>query len=352
MNKETQISKSLSLILLAVLLTNCSVNKKEIPTGDKAIEVIKIWSQAPHNAFTDLIRFNNAFYCTFREGSSHVNGWDGKARVLKSTDGITWQSISLLEVAGRDARDPKISVTPDNRLMLLMDVEANNNGTIISRKPYVSFSDQNGENFSLPKESKIDDRIASWSDWVWRVTWYQGTGYAINYQPNGVAYLLKTTDGLYFENVTKINLGGVPNESTIRFDNNGKMYAVIRRETQDKMGVIATANPPYNVLSFKYLDQRLGGPNFLFLNDNTIAIGSRLYPADGSGNTSNANHLTAVFVADLNGKINKIIKLPSGGDCSYPGMVIHDGKLWYSYYSSHEGKTSIYLAKIPLSNLL
>ena len=38
----------------------------------------------------------------------------------------------------------------------------------------------------------------------------------------------------------------------------------------------------------------------------------------------------------------------SGGDTSYPGLVWHDGLLWMSYYSSHEGKTSIYLARIRL----
>ena len=31
-----------------------------------------------------------------------------------------------------------------------------------------------------------------------------------------------------------------------------------------------------------------------------------------------------------------------------PGLVWHDNLLWMSYYSSHEGKTSIYLAKIKL----
>ncbi|UCD28439.1 MAG: exo-alpha-sialidase, partial [Planctomycetota bacterium] len=41
-----------------------------------------------------------------------------------------------------------------------------------------------------------------------------------------------------------------------------------------------------------------------------------------------------------------VLTLPSGGDCSYPGLVWHDGLLWMSYYSSHQDKTSIYLAKI------
>ena len=48
------------------------------------------------------------------------------------------------------------------------------------------------------------------------------------------------------------------------------------------------------------------------------------------------------------GKLTEFLKLPSGGDTSYPGLVEHDSLLWVSYYSSHEGKTSIYLARVKL----
>jgi len=41
-----------------------------------------------------------------------------------------------------------------------------------------------------------------------------------------------------------------------------------------------------------------------------------------------------------------VLTLPSGVDTSYPGLVWHDGLLWISYYSSDEGKASIYLAEI------
>jgi hypothetical protein len=49
--------------------------------------VKKIWDTAPHSAFTDLIRFNDTFYCTFREGTGHVPGkktgdGDGEIRVI------------------------------------------------------------------------------------------------------------------------------------------------------------------------------------------------------------------------------------------------------------------------------
>ena len=48
------------------------------------------------------------------------------------------------------------------------------------------------------------------------------------------------------------------------------------------------------------------------------------------------------------GKLTEELTLPSGGDTSYAGMAIHDGFLWVSYYSSHEGKTSIYLAQVQV----
>ncbi|HMP58434.1 MAG TPA: hypothetical protein PKD86_03680 [Gemmatales bacterium] len=48
------------------------------------------------------------------------------------------------------------------------------------------------------------------------------------------------------------------------------------------------------------------------------------------------------------GKLTEALTLPSGGDTSYAGLVWHDGRLWVSYYSSHEGKTSIYLAQVAV----
>jgi hypothetical protein len=48
------------------------------------------------------------------------------------------------------------------------------------------------------------------------------------------------------------------------------------------------------------------------------------------------------------GKLTEFLKLPSGGDTSYAGLYWHEGFLWVSYYSSHESKTSIYLAKVKI----
>ena len=50
---------------------------KEITQAPPIFESVKIWDQAPHCAFTDLI-LSGKFYCTFREATGHVPGVDGQ----------------------------------------------------------------------------------------------------------------------------------------------------------------------------------------------------------------------------------------------------------------------------------
>lgn len=330
----------LILFVAAFTLQACSLFKNS-GTGAGSPVVEKIWDQAPHNAFTDLIRFKGAFYCSFREAGAHASAPNGKARILRSKDGKIWESIALIEVKNRDVRDPKLSITPQNRIMVLMDVEAHEGEKVISRKPLISLSDDRGDTFSTPEESTVDPSIASWSDWVWRLTWHEGTGYGILYQ-SGKIHLVSTKDGRYFQQVSQLEVNGNPNECTIRFDNNGKMYVVIRRESEDQLGIIATAEAPYKEWRFAKMEHRIGGPDFLFLNQQALVIGTRQYEPKVS---------TVIYVTGLDGKIRKTIPLPSGGDNSYPGMLVWKGQLWSSYYSSHEGKSSIYIARIPLQLL-
>lgn len=90
----------------------------QAPIEVSIIEVGKIWDQAPHNAFTDLLRWQDQFYCALREGRGHVSA-DGRIRVISSQDGDCWQSATLVELNGYDLRDAHLSVTPDRQLMLI-----------------------------------------------------------------------------------------------------------------------------------------------------------------------------------------------------------------------------------------
>ena len=312
--------------------------------------VTKIWDSAPHNAFTDMIRYKGKYFCTFREGTGHIPAkdgtGDGKIRILVSTDGDTWESAALIAKEGFDLRDAKLSITPDGRLMVVMGGSIYEQAVLKGRMPHVSFSDKKGEKFSDPKPLLIDSDIRSNNDWLWRVTWYKKTGYGVVYQPGG-AYLVKTTNGINYQLVTKLDVNGSPNEATVDFSKSGDMRIIIRRESDDRNGWLGFSSTPYIDWKWTDLGIRLGGPHMITLPNGKTLIGSRTYVTE---NFVNHSH-TSLYGLDRQGKTTLLLTFPSGGDTSYPGFVVKGKELWVSYYSGHEGRTSIYLAKLKYKNL-
>src|ERR1041384_3555357 len=103
-------------VLLAA--TAIQSGQQSAPRMELVEPVRKIWDQGGHNAFTDLVRFRERWYCVFREGKGHASG-AGVIRVLTSADGKAWQSAAVVEKTDVDLRDPHLSITPDGRLMLV-----------------------------------------------------------------------------------------------------------------------------------------------------------------------------------------------------------------------------------------
>src|SRR5258705_12334682 len=81
--------------LIYGLLISATARAGSRPRQPELLEVRKIWDHAPHNAFTDLIRFKGNWFCVFREGQAHVSA-DGALRVITSKDAQTWTSAALL----------------------------------------------------------------------------------------------------------------------------------------------------------------------------------------------------------------------------------------------------------------
>lgn len=340
------------LLFLPLLAAAAFSSHVSAAAGDDAgaqYTVKRIWDEAPHNAFTDLIRFHDRFYCTFREGTGHVpgrSGGDGRIRVIVSDDASTWRSVALLENDGIDLRDPKLSITPDNRLIVLMGGSYYRDGVLRRQLPRVAFSDDEGATFGGTQPIVIDERIATDHDWLWRVTWQDGTAYGVVYQTSGDtsrAHLVKSADGVHYEHAAELGVDGRPNEATIRFRNDGEMLIVLRRERGNQRGCFGRSRPPYTEWTWQEMTHRLGGPNFLVLPDGKLLVGTRKYGESGA--------TTIVGLLAEDGAVTQLVEFPSGGDTSYPGMVVHDGVLYVSYYSSHEEKTAIYLAKVPLAAL-
>ena len=136
-----------------------------------------IWDKAEHSAFTDLVYFQGQFYCTFREGVGHTpanSGKDGAIRIIRSKNGNQWKSAALITVENYDLRDPKISVTPEGRLTVLMGAADYQGKQVVGRKGLVVFSDD-GKKFTEPATIQVDARISNEKDWLWRVNWHQNT---------------------------------------------------------------------------------------------------------------------------------------------------------------------------------
>jgi len=339
---------SINVLITTIIIILLGVGGKLCGQTPEVIKSTKIWDQANHNAFTDLVYFQGRFYCTFREGTGHVpgdTGKDGGIRVIKSVDGKEWKSVALLEVDQYDLRDPKLSITPDNRLMLLMGSTDYDGKIMKARVPRVSFS-SDGTKFSEPIPVKIDSKISNQLDWLWRVTWHKNTGYGVVYQDMGntsSASLVKTTNGIEYQLVTKLNIDGKPNEATIKITADDEMTMIIRRESENRHGFLGKSKPPYVKWTWQDMGIRLGGPDFIPLTNENLLLGTRVYSEQGSK--------TGLFIIDEKGESKQVAEFPSGGDTSYPGMVSLNETLYISYYASHEHKTSIYFATIPLTKV-
>ena len=196
----------------------------------------------------------------------------------------------------------------------------------------------------------------TWSDgvpigekdlWLWRVTWHKDTAYGIGYTtgtkwPHRFTRLYKSTDGESFDVlVDKLRDKEYSNESEMVFLEDGTAYCLLRRDEKPPIstnGLLGIAQPPYTDWTWKEVGRKIGGPAMMQLPDGRLVAVVRLY--DDKVRTS------VCWVDPKTGTLTEVLALPSGGDTSYAGMVWHDDQLWISYYSSHEGKTNIYLAKV------
>jgi hypothetical protein len=176
--------------------------------------------------------------------------------------------------------------------------------------------------------------------WLWRVTWHKDWAWSVSKLGEGGdprrAMLYRSRDGLEWEWITEFRLPDNTwnaSETTLRFMPDDELIALTRPHW------IGVSKPPYQEWTWTKMKENIGGPNFIRLPDGSLWAAGRHY-GDGA---------TTVLARMTRTSYEPVLTLPSGGDCSYPGMVWHDDRLWISYYSSHEGKTSIYLAKVDPS---
>lgn len=331
--------KSVFACSLVLTLVGAAVARE--PARLELVESRKIWDQAPHSAFGDLTRHKDEWFCTFREGKEHVSP-DGALRVLSSKDGKTWESAALIRMEGKDLRDPHFAAAPDGRLMLV--------GAAATREPdkpslqSMAWYSADGRDWGRP----IPVGEPGW--WLWRVTWHGKTAFGVGYSgADRATRLYRSEDGRKFEPiVSPLFDKGMPNEATLLFLPDETCLCLQRRDfypqgksPRDRTGQLGRSRPPYTSWTWADLGVQLGGPNLTRLPSGRIVVASRYFKGKERG--------TVLYLLNRDGnKLTDPLVLPSGGDSSYAGLVWHDGQLWVSYYSTHEGKANIYLARVKV----
>ncbi len=324
----------LSGLLVALQISFPAKPVKKDPPKAEIASFDKVWERSPHNAFTDLIRYRERWYLAFREASSHVSP-DGAIRILSSVDFEKWESFARLDYPVADLRDPKLAITPDNRL-LLTTAGAMHPPSETRHRSLAWFS-RDGREWTAA--ASIGDPDV----WIWRVQWHQGKALAMGYGTGNDRFLRSYVSGngkdFQVLNPTVLD-NDYPNETSIVFLPSDTALCLLRRDQGAKTAMLGKSRPPYRGWTWQDLGVQIGGPHMIRLPDGRIVAAVRLY--DGKVRTA------LCWLDAEEGTLKEFLTLPSGGDTSYAGLVYFNDLLHVSYYSSHEARTSIYLARVKI----
>jgi hypothetical protein len=350
---KTILFSSLGLILGLSLIDVRHAAAADLPHV-RVASVRRVFYNGEHNAFTDLIRFKNQFYLTFRScPDGHMVHPTASIIILASENGREWRQVHRFHVAQRDTRDPHF-LNFRNRLFVYT-------GTWYS-----------GQTALAPEDYDLNKHLgyAAWSEdgekwhspillegtfghYIWRAAAFGEKAYLCGRRKAGFAIaprgegreveslMLESDDGLIWRKraVFQETAG---DETAFLFERGGSVLAAGRRA--DGPAQLLQSSPPYLKWNRTDLDRSVGGPLLAKWGDHYL-VGGRKTTKEGGPKTS--------FYWLVGDQLREFVELPSGGDNSYPGFVeLSPDRALVSYYSSHDhdvhGKpiTAIYLAEL------
>ena len=306
-----------------------------------------------HNAFTDLIRFRDRYYLTFRScPDGHSVHPTSSILVLASDDAQMWEQVHQFRVPKRDTRDPHFLEFKD-RLFVYT-------GTWYC-------GDSSPENYEYNKHLGYASRSTdgrTWSEpvmlegtyghYIWRAAAHNGTAYLCgrrkrefvetprNVRSDVESAMLESDDGLIWRkrSLFQTTQG---NETAFLFEPDGSVLAVARFTRDNSQ--LCRSKPPYTAWDRTDLDRYIGGP--------LLARWGGRYLVGGRKMIDDRPRTSLYWLVE--GELHEIAELPSGGDNSYPGFVeLTPTRGLVSWYSSHEKDdsgntmTAIYLADLEI----
>jgi len=309
------------------------LDAQEVRSMVAPCSVRKLVADGRHNAFTSLVKWKDEYWLCYRTGSAH-NSSDADVVVLRSADGENWSEAFRLDILPDD-RGAKFVETPNRLFMYAVAMK----GSALTS--YVSYTDD-GKTWSAP-QAVYEPQFILWQPFVHKGRFYANAHRKAEGKDAGKAresQLVSSADGLKWEKVATVRAGNWESETTFHFGPDDKLFAFIRTK-YSVAGHIMESLPPYQEWTQRPAGVHLSGHcvrtfrGVTYLMSRTMAgkkTGTMIYTFEG-------------------GAPRPYCELPSGGDCSYPGAVEVGDEMLVSYYSSHEGTTNIYLARVPLAGV-
>jgi hypothetical protein len=334
-----------------------------IPLGQRRISVQRVhvesvrvaFNDGNHNAFTDLARFRDRFYLTFRTcPDGHMLHATSRIIVMASDDAVTWEPVFEFGVPERDVRDPHFLVF-QGKLFVYSGTWLCAGGGAERRdiNEQLGFGAWSGDGVNWNGPRYLE---GTYGHYIWRAKAHGGVAYLCGRRKRGFAptidlaeqrallesAMLASDDGLVWRPVGLFQ-EEFGNETAFLFEADGGVIALGRGD-EVRPAQICCSRPPYDAWSRTDLDRNVGGPMLERWGDR-ILVGGRKWLAPKEA-------VTALYWL-VDDQLQEIAVLPSGGDNSYPGFIeLDDGRGLLSYYSSHEGSgTSLAPAAIYIAEL-
>lgn len=288
-----------------------------LKSADNSIETREIINSKHHLAFTDLIKYNGAWYVAFRFSDGHVATNFGHIIIAKSENLERWESEQIYTQNNYDLRDPKLFIK--DSVLCIHFHSATINPYAESRNDYIAKYDL--ENNRWGKAIKINKNTNEKS-WFWRLTEHNNKVYTIAYRGGEPLKLFISNNGTDFNEQFRFeNIQGRASETTLRFDKD-TVYALIRREGE---GALLGKSSVSDMTQWTFIDfpwVSMGGPNFLIYKDKLLITGRingqpKLYSYSLNSNT-----------------LTQIGSLPGGfNETGYCGMFLEEDILYLAYYT-------------------
>ena len=392
------------VFLLPVLLISVAAIYWDLrgPASFDADPVLKLehWVAVPagddpareHASNTDLIHYKGSFFLIHAQTKWHLEDKKGALVVQRSSDARDWEEVARITVPNTDVRDPKFAII-NGRLFLYFLPNLSLDPD--PRTTYWSVSDD-GIEWRTPEElatvttlQHVDGgtkRVTSAGWMLWRPktrdgeTWYV---VAFGRKPmsefsgfrNQITILLKTRDGLNFEEVSEVYTAHGNGEPTLEFLPDGSIIATLRCSSLGTHGylmgnptsntVIATSPAPYIEWSHAHsFITRLDGATLFPVGGRIFAVGrNHMGPRMDLGNHFSPKR-TAFYEVEKD-KLTHLFDLPSNGDTAYTGVAMRGDDIYSSYYTSpidkeypwifaicYKTKTEIRIGKVSAAGLL